>query len=321
MERTLLAKLCATALGVGVLTACSGGGGDGGTNGSLSLALTDAPVDGVSQIWVEITGIRLHSQSGSTVDRTFAQPLDIDLLTLQNGISKPLLNGESVPGGTYDWLELEVNAKLDGVYDSYVVANGGDYEISVPSGSQTGLRLVSPFTVTANQQSSFVLDWNMRMGLSAPGGQTSPGGQQAYLLKPALRITDMQKYGTLKGTVSGSLLSAQGCTGNTSTGVGNAVYVYETFDTTMQQPDDMGGSGPNPVATADLTLDANSNYTYSLILSPDDYVVAFTCQASNDVAGSDENISFVPPTVVNGTANGTFGPVTVTDAGTAVVDF
>ncbi len=320
MERTLGITLCAAAVAIGALTACSGGGG-GGTNGSLTLALSDAPVDGVSEVWVEITGVRLHSHSGNTVEKTFAKPLDIDLLMLQNGNSKPLLNDESVPAGTYDWLELEVNAKLDGVFDSYVVANGGQYEIGVPSGGQTGLRLVSPFTVTADQQSSFLLDWNMRMGLSAPGGQTSPGGQQAYLLKPALRITDMQKYGTLNGTVSGSLLSAQGCTGNTSTGAGNAVYIYDAFDTSIQQPDDMGGSGPNPVATASLTLDANSNYTYSVILSPGDYVVAFTCQAGDDLVGSDEAIAFVAPTQVNGTAVDAFGAVGVSDGGTAVVDF
>lgn len=292
-----------TALAAGV-AACSGGGGS--SNGSLSLALTDGSVDNVSQIWVQITGLKLKPQNGSVIDIPFKSPLDIDMLTLTDGNSTLLLNNEQVPAGKYNWMELEVNAAFDGTYGSYVMTKTGQQvEISVPSGSQNGLRLVSGFTVTADQNTSFTLDWNMRMGL------TLPVGQQGYFLRPAMRLIDNTQYGTLTGTVAQSLVTDASCTNDLNADTGNAVYIYDQFDTTMQTPDDIGGmTGPVPVATATVKQQASGDYTYETLLSPGDYTVAFTCQASGDDPMTDDDIAFVGAQ-----------DVTVTDGSTPVVNF
>lgn len=296
------------------VTACSGGGGGGGSNGSLSLQLTDASVDNVSQINIEITGLKLKPQGGNVIDIPFKSPLDVDMLTLTNGNSTLLLNGEQVPAGQYNWMELEVDAANSNV----VTATGGQVGIggttdatglSIPSGSQTGLRLVSGFTVTADQASSFEIDWNMRMGLTQPVGRTG------YFLRPALRLIDMTKYGTLTGTVAKSLLDnsmSTNCTNDLSADTGNAVYIYDPFDTSTQTPDDIGGAtgGPLPIATATVKQQPNGDYTYETLLSPGDYTVAFTCQASGDDPTQEDGIAFQEPQ-----------DVTVTDGGTPVVSF
>ena len=300
---------CLKSAGIGLATAtlvaCSGSG-SGSSDGTLTLALSDGPVDDVAEIWVQFRGIRLQPQSGPAIDIPFTTPLSVDMLTLTEGNTASLLSSETVPGGVYNWMELQVNAEFDGVFDSYVITNlGGQEEIRVPSGSQTGLRLVSPFTITANQATSFLIDWDMRMGLvDAPG-------QAGYTLRPAFRIIDMTQYGTLSGTVAIALVTDASCTNDLNADTGNVVYIYDQFDASVEDPDDIGGlTGPTPVATAAVTQDVNGDYTYEVILSPGPYTVAFTCQASDDAADMDDVITFVQPT-----------DVSVADGETPVVNF
>jgi len=308
MRQTGLIGLTTAGLAAIAITACSGGGDGGSSNGTLTVQVTDASVDDVDQIWVEFTGIRLQPQGGPALDFPFPAPLQIDMLTLTDGNSETLLNGVTVPAGAYNWMELQVNAEFDSVLDSYVrTLSGGTEEIRVPSGSQTGLRLVSGFTITADQHTSFLIDWDMRLGLADAPGQ--PG----FLLRPAMRIIDLTEYGTLDGTIAMSLVTDPACTNDLSADTGNAVYIYDTFDTTVDSPDDIdGATGPTPVATATVTQATNGDYVYGTILSPGDYVIAFTCQAGDDEVGTDEDIAFVLPADPD---------VTIADGDLVTVDF
>jgi hypothetical protein len=267
----------------GIMAACSsGGGGDGSQIGSgqqtgtLSIGLTDAPVTDVFEIWLEITSLRIKpAGDGPPIEFPFDDdaPLVVDLLTLTPDNAEWLLNGETVPAGHYNWLELELNAAFDGTLDSYVVTPTGDEELRVPSDS---LRLVSGFTVTADQETAFLIDWDARQGLVRPPGQ--PG----YLLRPAFRIIDLTEYGTLSGTVDMSLIVDPDCGADDPGGdldVGNVVYIYAEHDVV---PDDIDENDPNPIATATVAQNQAGDYAYSTILSPGDYTVAFTCLAGND---------------------------------------
>jgi len=257
-----------------LLTACGGGGGGGGT-GVVSLAITDAPVDGVDQVWVEFQSIELKPKNGSAIRFDFDAPLSVDLKTLDGSNTEVLLDNEEVPAGEYNWIRLIVNADFDGVFDSYVMTDTGEQvEIRVPSGE---LKLVSGFTVVRGGEASFVIDWNLRMGL------TRPPGQDGYLLKPAHRIIDMQEYGGIEGTVDTALLTAESCTSDLNTGEGNEVYVFAGAGVT---PDDVDDVDPEPVTTARVLLNEGSgNYEYSLpFMAPGMYTLAFTCQAADDIS-------------------------------------
>jgi len=148
------------------------------------------------------------------------------------------------------------------------------------------VRLVSGFTVEANEATRFLFDWDMRKGLVRPPGL--PG----YLLKPAFRMLDVTEYGVLQGSVSGDTLSfaANACNvDDANLELGNVVYVFSGANVV---PDDVDGTG-DPVATADVTF-ANGAYSYRVPLTPGDYTVAFTCQAADDEPESDETIAFLP---------------------------
>lgn len=309
MQSTFNVKLVALSLGCAVLAGCGGGGSSSNTGdatGTLSLDITDAPVDNVAEVWVQFTGVRIKPRDGEAIEFAFDSPLNIDLLTLTGENSTSLLNNESVPAGEYAWIALDVNAQFDTVYDSFVTLDGGgEVELQVPSGSQQGLRLVSGFTVTANQNSNFMIDWDLRKGL------TDPQGQPGMFLRPALRIVDMTEHGTIAGTVEDALVMDDTCANDLADDRGNLVYVYEGADV---DPMDIDGSDPDPLTTGSVAVDdtAAGAYTYSIpFLSPGEYTVAFTCQGLDDDPDRlDDLLVFVQPQTAE-----------VTNGEEAIVDF
>jgi hypothetical protein len=333
------ARLILTAIAACILSACGGGGGSGGV-GAMSVAVTDAPVDGVSEVWVEFYAITLKpangdeecvpeseppeiqpvetdeldtectEEQGGQLTYTFDAPRTINLKALTDGRIELLLD-EDVPAGRYNWMKLHVNAEFDGVYDSYVVEEGGGMlELRVPPDR---LKLGNHFTVTAGGDSGFVIDWNLRMGL------TNPVGQPGYKLQPSLRITDMNEYGTIEGMVSAALLPPVNadCTSNENTGAGNVVYIYTDADVV---PDDVDSMDPDPLVTADVKLNVDSGkHEYrATFLSPGPYTVAFTCQGGDDVMPDAEQ----PDLPVDDQLVFTDGVnVVVEDGATKTVDF
>jgi hypothetical protein len=294
--KRLVAGACAC-----VLAGCGGGSGSGSDGtGTLNLAITDAPVDDVAEVWVQFTGVEVKPRVGEAIVIDFAAPLDIDLLALSGENSASLLDGERLSAGEYNWLALAVNAEVDGTFDSYAVMNDGSWvELEVPSGSRQGLRLVSGFTITANQNTSFVIDWDLRKGLS------DPVGQEGLHLRPALRIVDMTAYGSISGTVADALVMDASCDNDLAENRGNLVYVFEGADAALA---DISGSDQDPLTTGIVAPDAANAgaYSYSIpFLSPGDYTVAFTCQGLSDDPVAVDSLTFTAPqntVVVDGEA-------------------
>jgi len=246
----------------------------------------------------------LKPASGDENQIVFDAPKNFDLLTLTGGLTAELLPDTEVPVGRYNWVRLAVNAEFDEVFDSYAIkSTGEEIELRVPSGSQNGLKLVGGFTVTENQSTHLVIDWDLRKALSDPLGQ--PG----YHLRPALRVTDLAQFGTLSGTVAEALVTDANCTNDLVAQTGNAVYIYNGMTDT---PGDIGDAENDPFTTATVTQDGAGAYTYEInFLSVGEYTAAFTCQANDDVSDMDDNdIVFSP-----------LQPFVIEDGITMVVDF
>jgi len=285
-------KLLAVAGAAALIAGCGGGGGGSGTTepatGLLSIAITDAPVDLVSVVNVQFTGVTLKPESGDEIQIGFDAPKNFDLLTLTGGLTAELLSDTEVPTGKYNWVQLAVNAEFDTVFDSYAMTSmGEEFELRVPSGSQNGLKLVSGFTVTEIQSTHLVIDWDLRKALSDPIGQ--PG----WHLRPALRVTDMALFGTLNGTVAEALVTDASCSNDLVAQTGNAVYIYNGMTDT---PGDIADAVSDPFTTATVTQDETGAYTYEVnYLSVGDYIAAFTCQANDDISDTDDDIVFATP--------------------------
>lgn len=278
-----IAVITATVL----LTACGDGSGSGSSTGKLNLSITDAPVDNADHVWVEFTGVELKLQGGAAlqIDYFAGDEKKIDLLDLQGTLSEPLISNASIAAGTYSWVRLKVNAESD-TLDSYVVLNdGSEISLRVPSGSQTGLQLNTPFTITAGGVSNFTIDFDLRKSV------TDPVGQPDYILKPSLKIVDNSQIGQISGTVDPSLFDESHCGADAdgSTGAGAAIYLYSGSAATTGD----SGSADEPLTSALIALNAASgSLEYEIgFVEAGDYTIAFTCDASADDPESAEAIT------------------------------
>lgn len=304
MKQTNKRRAILGATGTLLAIAISGcGGSDGGSGvGSVSIGITDSPAEDVSLAVVQFSGISLKPAGGEVIDFTFDPAIDVDLVAMAGGNMAGLLNNEQVPAGRYNWVRLAVNTET-GVRDSYAMINGQEVELDVPSGDQTGLKLVSGFTVLQDASSNFVIDWDLRKALHDPQGQDG-----IWFLRPALRITDLAEFGTLFGTIDMDLIDPAaaegGCPNETEVGTGSAVYVYTGFGITPGEIGETTDSAIAPLATGSAELNADNMYTYEVnFLPPGDYTVAFTCQADADLVDTDEDIVFATEATVVITAD------------------
>src|SRR5215472_4254958 len=219
--------LIAAALG---LVACGGGGGNSSTAPVMPvmrLSVADAPpADGAPHVVVQFTGVELTGNGGNPVTITFSTPKTIDLVT-QSGTASAELFNQPIPPGSYGQVRLMVNA--DGnANDSYIVlADGSMHGLIIPSGMQTGLKLVSGFTVPSSGVVDYTIDFDLRKAITCP-----PGQGPACILKPALRLVNNTTVGNIQGQITSTLPS--GCT--------PGVYLYAG---TVTRPEDMNSSAPS----------------------------------------------------------------------------
>lgn len=273
------------------LIGCGGGSDDPDPlqTGTLSVGITDAPIDEVFEVVVAVTGVTAKPQNGPQISWSFDPARQIRLLDLTGGVNESLIVNEPVPAGAYNWIRFDVDEA-----NSYVrlTESGGQIPLRVPSDR---LRFVSGFTITVNQLTSFMVDWDVRKGL------TDPVGQLSVTLRPAFRVTDMTAYAAIGGTVADGLVEDDRDTGgcgdlDPNTLAGNVVYLYNqmphdaTFDDIYI--DDVLEEGP--IATTPVRWNGDmTGYEYRIdFVSPGDYTLAFTCQGASDSPETQDDIVF-----------------------------
>jgi len=288
-----LPNIFLTLLSISLLFACdssndinSAAGGRGGTqNGFLSLGITDAPIDDAAEVWVQFDGIVLKPLTAlEPITLSFDTPMSIDLLALQGPKSAQMLINETLPADSYEWLRLMVTASADGVQDSYIkLKDESIHELNIPSGSESGLKIIGGLEVIANTPTSMTIDFDLRKSITLTGSGK-------YELSPVLKLVNNAETGSLLGTVEPLAVIGPTCS-DTDPSTGNVIYLYDGFDVI---PDDIDNNDPEPVASAFVSLnDATGDYEYSFGFIPfGDYTAAFTCQADLDDLTSDDMIIF-----------------------------
>lgn len=278
--------------GTAALAAC-GGGSSGDGSGSLSLGVTDAPIDEATHVYVEFSSVTLKPADGEPFTIDFDDPKRIDLLEQQNGDRELLLDNEQVTAGAYDWVRLGVN--LDGELDTYLeLEDGSEHELEIPSGRQTGLKLVSGFVVAQGASLDLTIDFDLRKSIVRVS-------DTEYKLKPALRLVNTDETGEIAVTATGTYVSDNQCGSETTR---QAVYVFEGSGVT---PDDVDGTEPDPLTTVQVRdEDADGTYTATAaFLEAGTYTVAYTCDPENDDPEAEDSLTFMDATDVEVTAGET----------------
>lgn len=126
------------------------------------------------------------------------QEATFDLLDLQNGITASLLESP-LQAGTYTQMRLIVSS------GKVVLTDGREFELNVPSGEQTGIKLHFQFDIEADTDTTLLLDVDLSKAFKpVPGGQIDDPSQiMMFQFSPSLavRVTEVEQTGSISGVV------------------------------------------------------------------------------------------------------------------------
>lgn len=192
LHKKLLSILCM--LAVVVFTGCSGGTGSEGGVGTMTVEMTDAPIDSADAVNVSIERVEVNNQEDSEgwialneVNETY------NLLELVNGATT-VLGSKGLEAGTYNQIRLIL--AQDG---HSVVIDGEEYAMMVPSGAQTGVKLNINAEIEPDIEYVILLDFDASRSV-VKAGQNNPAVQ--YLLKPVIKATNKAVTGSIGGSVN-----------------------------------------------------------------------------------------------------------------------
>lgn len=180
------------------LVACNIGGDN---TGRLSLSLTDKPTHDYQEVWVTIKDIYVHKESDSADSWTKILDVNrtVNLLTLADGARLELGMVDLAPGHyTQMRLMLGTVNSVDALqFANYVVDEGRNiHEMKVPSGTQSGVKLVQGFDINENSTTELIFDFDVAASVVATGNSGK------YILRPTIhQIDDSQTRTIIKGSV------------------------------------------------------------------------------------------------------------------------
>lgn len=252
------------------LTGCFSSSSDG--TGSLSLDVTDAPVDSLEEVNIAFTSITLNPRDGSRIqielDEEQLEEQPINMLELQRGNAASLISDEEVPAGEYAWVRFDVDE------DRMSVLTDEGHEEDLTVNSARGLQLSSGFTVPQGGSADFTVDFDLRAAITNPQSDGS-----GYFLKPSLRIIDNTEVGAIAGAVDGSFIASDAACGEDNQASAGAVYVYEGHDV---EPFDYSDER-SPLMSAAVDYDEDDGeYSYrAAFLTDGEYTIAYTCDSDD----------------------------------------
>ena len=293
-----------------MLTAC-GGDSSSDDTAPLSVSITDAPVDGASEVVITFTGVTVQADDGTRTTYPVEDPLtgelwrSIDLLALGGGEQIVLLDDVPLDYGRYSWIRLEVDLSYpDKAYIAFEDYPDALFELRCSSCAQSDLKLNRSFTVgevcetdgslepedseldepcgTGEAGVAFTIDFDLRKSI------TDPQSGDYYKLRPTLRIVETELAGNFTGMVDESLIPKPEMVEEDKSS-GCSVY---TFAGSNVDPDDIflddDGTHTNPVTTADVKKEGDIFLYTAAFLLAGEYTAALTCDAANDKPESNE---------------------------------
>lgn len=289
-----LLKLCSALTLSALLVACgtdsSSSGGDSSDDGSgsgpsFSLRLTDAAFDDAARVDITFVGVRLRKSSGGWI----TVPVEsgkkkIELASLQGSKSAGLILDVDVDPGDYDEIRLIVDTS--NLANSIELTSGGVFNLRIPSGGSSGLKIKGDFTVSDTRPTSVVVDVDLRQSIIRTGANN-------FMMRPVLRLINGNNFGHARGMVDPSSLIAASCSDAQADSF-NSVYVYNGHNVSPDDINQQSSSNIDPITTSKITYDpAVSKYVYEAAFLPaGDYTIAFTCNSNLDFLDSDDNLQF-----------------------------
>ncbi|SHE47156.1 protein of unknown function [Fodinibius roseus] len=176
---------------VGCETDDSGLGADGGM-GTMTVQMTDAPIDSADAVNVFIERVEVNNAEDEEGWTVLNEPQQsYNLLELVNGATEVIGSSELEPG-VYNQIRLILS---EGGHS--VEVNGEVHDMKVPSGPQTGIKLNINAEIEPDIEYVLLLDFDASRSVVAAG---PPGNAVKYLLKPVVTAKEEAITGNIEGT-------------------------------------------------------------------------------------------------------------------------
>jgi hypothetical protein len=251
-----------------LFSGCGSSSSDGGGGtGTVSLGLTDATIDEVKAIYVTIKEVSVHKEGGSGWDVIAEPNQTYNLLELVNGVRETLGIAE-LEAGHYTQLRMKVGEEPDdginflGIrhssygdeYGNYVIDNSDVcHELKIPSGYQSGVKVVCGFDINADQTTELILDFDASRSI------VEAGTSENLLLKPTIKVLETEECAIIDGIVIDGV--------NGLEGVSVSVQSYD--------PNPQSGDPKDEVVVRASTITDENGY-YLIFIAPGTYnIVAY----------------------------------------------
>ena len=145
--------------------------------GKMRVMLTDAPAM-YQAVNVDIQKVSVHLVSDAGTDGWVDLPTTsgvYDLLVLQNGVKTIIVNTAELSTGKITQMRLLLGT------NNTVEVNNAKYELEVPSGSETGIKLIGTLNIVKDQTLNVVLDFDASTSVYMTGSGT-------YTLRPTIKV-------------------------------------------------------------------------------------------------------------------------------------
>lgn len=249
------------------------------TTGSVRFEITDAPIDdaSVSAVFVTVTDIQVDGQSLQGFNKT-----TVNVLALQNGNTE-LLGNTDLEVGSYSDVTLVLDFEVDANGNSpgcYIQETGGTVKHKLESTSNE-LSLAADVLVEANQQATFVMDFDLRKTVTREDNQ---GDNYEFVsqseLEAGIRIVAESRTGVIAGSASDMISNSDKI----------VVYAYKRGE--YNQNTEVSGQGQSNVefanAVSSAQVDANGNYSIHF-LEEGDYELNFLSYRENSAGEMELN--------------------------------
>lgn len=198
-------------------------GDENSQTGNLVIQMTDAPFPTNLLARAEVTIDKIEVRRSGSEQNPYQvlseEEATFNLLDLVNGVTSELVNLE-IPVGQYDLIRLYIKDA------SVELSDGTTYEMTVPSGAQTGLKIfIKPsIEVVGGLTAELLLDFDVSRSFIPQGNMDTPAGIKGFNFSPVVKATNVSIAGRLVGNVTDTVA-------NPLEGVTMSVFAADTLNT------------------------------------------------------------------------------------------
>lgn len=257
-----------------------------GTNSvhGVNLAITDAPVDMATSVPISFSQIQLSSSDPNVQPFTLdiAPASSIDMYQLQGGIAATIITAMQAQPGHYTNLRITIAADVNSAQSSISLPDGL-HVLYIPPGVSPRVNIPVDFDLSSGGDINLTVDFDLRRSIIQ-----DPNDPTKYQLIPSMRAVQNELSGAITGSVANNLITC----------LAPAVYVYPGNVTPTDEDINAPAGTVQPISTALVGLNQTSaSYNFTAgFLPAGPYTVAFTCQATQDIANQANHITFTSVT-------------------------